>query len=199
MTAWAPLQFCRKYFVLTSETLSVWYFGLFLRLCGLGMVIIPIAAWIPRLFKVSTKIVFSLRTIQGDQLNMAVFFWYLEKSDLFIVHMYSIIHWRSHINKSKYILLQLANSLNKSILLTRYQKNWTMLNWPPCIYIKKDVSVPSFYTKIIIYSCLKVFCRAPFQSLRPEFNYKFYGTDKGLFWDSQTTNWGQFEDSWGQP
>ena len=34
--------------------------------------------------------------IQGDQLNMALFFWNLGKSDLFSVHVYSSVLWTSH-------------------------------------------------------------------------------------------------------
>ena len=34
--------------------------------------------------------------IQGDQLYMAVFFWYLVKSDLFSVRVYSSLRWTSH-------------------------------------------------------------------------------------------------------
>ena len=43
--------------------------------------------------------------LQGDQLNMAVYFWYLAKRDLSSVHMYKSIH------------------------LTRPQKNTAMFNW----------------------------------------------------------------------
>ena len=35
--------------------------------------------------------------IQGDQLNMAVFFWYLGKSDLSSVHVYSIVQWTTQL------------------------------------------------------------------------------------------------------
>ena len=31
-----------------------------------------------------------------DQLNMAVYFWYLVKSDLSSVHVYSSAYWTSH-------------------------------------------------------------------------------------------------------
>ena len=31
--------------------------------------------------------------IQGDQFKMGVFFWYLGKSDLPSVHVYSSVHW----------------------------------------------------------------------------------------------------------
>ena len=34
--------------------------------------------------------------IQGDQLNMILCFWYLLKSDLYSVHVYSIVHCTSH-------------------------------------------------------------------------------------------------------
>ena len=34
--------------------------------------------------------------IQGDKLNMVVLFSYLGKSDLYIVHLYSTVHWTSH-------------------------------------------------------------------------------------------------------
>ena len=55
-----------------------------------------------------------IKNIQGDQLKMAVFFWYLEKGDLPSVHMY--VQWRT---------------LDES-LYTRYQKNTAMFNWSPC-------------------------------------------------------------------
>ena len=35
----------------------------------------------------------SLTCIQGDQLNMAMYFWQLGKSDLSSVHVYSGVHW----------------------------------------------------------------------------------------------------------
>ena len=35
--------------------------------------------------------------LQGDQLNMAVFFWYLGKIDLSSVHVYSTLHWPSNL------------------------------------------------------------------------------------------------------
>ena len=34
--------------------------------------------------------------LQGDQLNMAVCFWYLVKSDLSSVHYSTRVHWKSH-------------------------------------------------------------------------------------------------------
>ena len=34
--------------------------------------------------------------VQGDQLYMAVFFWYLVKSDLSSVRVYISLHWKSH-------------------------------------------------------------------------------------------------------
>ena len=37
--------------------------------------------------------------IQGDQLSMAVYFWYLVKIDLSRVHVYNSIHWTSHFLK----------------------------------------------------------------------------------------------------
>ena len=33
--------------------------------------------------------------VQGVQLNMVVFFWYLGNCDLFSVHVYSSVHWTS--------------------------------------------------------------------------------------------------------
>ena len=33
--------------------------------------------------------------VQGEQLKIAVFFWYLGKSNLSSVHMYSSVHWKS--------------------------------------------------------------------------------------------------------
>ena len=38
----------------------------------------------------------ALRLVQGEQLDLAVFFWYLGKSDLSSVHVYSSVHWTSH-------------------------------------------------------------------------------------------------------
>ena len=35
--------------------------------------------------------------VQGYQLNMAVYFWYLVKSDLSSVYVYSSVHWASHL------------------------------------------------------------------------------------------------------
>ena len=37
--------------------------------------------------------------IQGYQLNMVVFFWYLVKSDLSKVHVYGNVQWISHFLK----------------------------------------------------------------------------------------------------
>ena len=37
--------------------------------------------------------------IQGDQLNIAVYFWYFEKSDLSSQHVYSVVHWTSHFSQ----------------------------------------------------------------------------------------------------
>ena len=54
-------------------------------------------------------------TVQGDQLNMDVFFWYLGENGLSTVHVY--VQWRI---------------LNKS-LFTRYQKNTAMFSWSPCM------------------------------------------------------------------
>ena len=51
--------------------------------------------------------------VKGDQLNMAVFFWYPEKSDL------------SNVQRVK------KRTLEKS-LFTRYQKKTPMFNWLPC-------------------------------------------------------------------
>ena len=48
--------------------------------------------------------------VQGDQLNMVVFFWHLVKGDL------SSIRYRT---------------LDKS-LFTRYPKNTVIFNWSPC-------------------------------------------------------------------
>ena len=52
--------------------------------------------------------------IQGDQLNMAAFFWYLVKSYL-----------------SMQCTLLFTFSLDKS-LFTRYQKKTAMFNWSTC-------------------------------------------------------------------
>ena len=54
--------------------------------------------------------------VQGDQLNMAVFLWYLEKSDLSSVRVYP--------------------TLDKS-LFTRNQKNTAMLIWSGCTIMKQ--------------------------------------------------------------
>ena len=59
-----------------------------------------------RSYKGKEKIIY----IQGDQLNMAVFFWYTVKSDLFSVR------YCTHVYTD--------NALN-----TRYQKNTAMFNW----------------------------------------------------------------------
>ena len=40
---------------------------------------------------------FCFSRIQSDQLNMAVFIWYLNKSDLSSIHMYSSVHWTSRL------------------------------------------------------------------------------------------------------
>ena len=53
--------------------------------------------------------------VQGDQLNMAIFFCYVVKSDLSMV--YSTVYTRT---------------LDKS-LITRYKKHTDMYNWSPCI------------------------------------------------------------------
>ena len=37
--------------------------------------------------------------IQGDQLIMAIFFWYLGKNDLSSVHVYRGVKRKSHFNK----------------------------------------------------------------------------------------------------
>ena len=34
--------------------------------------------------------------VQGDQLNMTVFFWYLVKSNLSNIHAYKSVHWTSY-------------------------------------------------------------------------------------------------------
>ena len=39
--------------------------------------------------------------VQGDQLYMAVFFWYLVKIDLSIVRVYSSVRWTSHFLQGK--------------------------------------------------------------------------------------------------
>ena len=46
--------------------------------------------------------------MQGDQLNMAVYFGYLGKSDLFSVHMYSSIQWTSNKVTEKHGHVQLV-------------------------------------------------------------------------------------------
>ena len=51
--------------------------------------------------------------IQGDQLNMIALFWYLEKSDLSSIHVYSSMPWTGHI-------------------LQGTKKNTAMFNWSPC-------------------------------------------------------------------
>ena len=55
--------------------------------------------------------------MHGDQFNMAVFFWYLGKSDL------PSVQWRTPDNS----------------LYTRYHKNTDMFNWSPCSM--KSVSI----------------------------------------------------------
>ena len=50
--------------------------------------------------------------VQGDTLIMTVFFWYLVKSELSSVRVYSILHWQ--------------------ISFTRYQNNTAMFIWPGC-------------------------------------------------------------------
>ena len=37
--------------------------------------------------------------VQGDQLNMTMFFWYHVKNDFSIVNLYSSGHWTSHFLK----------------------------------------------------------------------------------------------------
>ena len=44
----------------------------------------------------SFKLIYRTSSIQGDQLYMAVFFWYLGKRDLSSEHVYSSIHLTSH-------------------------------------------------------------------------------------------------------
>ena len=39
--------------------------------------------------------------IQPDQINMAVFFWYLVKSDLYNVSYSTWVHWTRHLYKVK--------------------------------------------------------------------------------------------------
>ena len=41
---------------------------------------------------------YNLCNVPGDQLNMAVFFWYLGESDLSSVRHCSHVHWTSHFN-----------------------------------------------------------------------------------------------------
>ena len=53
---------------------------------------------------------FVATTIQGKQLNMAMFFWYIVKSDFSSLHVYIRVHW----DKSLYV---------------RYQENMAMFNW----------------------------------------------------------------------
>ena len=53
-------------------------------------------------------------TIQGELLNMAVFFWYLGKSDLSVQ----------------------LRTLDKSHF-SRYQKSTAMFNWSPCTYMQR--------------------------------------------------------------
>ena len=58
--------------------------------------------------------------VQGDQLNMAVYFWYLVKSDVKCTLLYSIVHWS---------------------LVTRYQKYTTIYSWSVVtLYIKRECS-----------------------------------------------------------
>ena len=51
--------------------------------------------------------------IQGDQLNMVVFFWYLEKSDLSSVDVYSSLYWWA--------------------IFYKVPKKHAMFNWSPCM------------------------------------------------------------------
>ena len=53
-----------------------------------------------------------LLVVQGDQLNMAVFFWYLVKSDLSSAQLYTCTLDKSHFKS--------------------YQKNTALFNWLPC-------------------------------------------------------------------
>ena len=57
------------------------------------------------------------------QLNMAVFFWYLGKSDLSRLQMYSSVHW---------------------ITFTRYHKNTAMFNRSSCTWDAANFSSRSF-------------------------------------------------------
>ena len=65
--------------------------------------------------------------VQGDQLNMAVFFRYLEKSDLSSVHVYM------------WLTLDIS-----SYILTWYQNNTAMFNWPPCRITVAHVAIKGF-------------------------------------------------------
>ena len=58
--------------------------------------------------------------LQGDQVNMALFFWYIERGDLSSVHVYSGLHWTSYLIQAVmwtriYYIRILVNKITKLI------------------------------------------------------------------------------------